>query len=688
MAAHIPDKVKRLWNIWDVQASVLASLALQTLLLLFAPLKKRTANGFLSFLIWLLYFLSDWVTIFAIGLISKTLGGSTTPSRVENPEILAFWAAFLLLHLGGPHEKALSMEDNKLWVRYLAQYLAQISATIYVLYLASASKELPLWAPIIPVFLAGTIRVGERTLSLYLSGLDRFRNSLTREPDPGRNFSQLMADYKAVSSCIPELDNFTMVQYAHGFFTKFKALIVDIVLSFDDCHLIRQFFLTLSTEDALQVLEIELNFVYDVFYTKAVLKDYIKMYHVRGFCLGFVIASLLLFRFKKPPNLGGSEVVITYVLLWGAMALEIITTIKLIISHWTIVALGNASFKRSIIFSRSITKLFKFLNKISRPRFLERRWSESISQFDLLDYCLKQPRGRFTVLLYRIGLEDLIIGFIHVSRVRLSHQLRDFIFKVLRSKYDEHIGEVPLRRWNWGALPRDVFEEFDLPRWNWALPQDVFIHGVSDITYDESVLIWHIATEILFGLEEGRIENDGFHHLFWRRRNISNGSRDRMGTSEDALCSKILSRYITYLLLWQPTITSAVSGIAHMRFQDTFAEAKNYHRMLRERKPFAGKDQLKCLLELVVNWEMDGAPRLESGSKSVWLQGVNLAKELGQLEARQWRVICSVWVELLAYAAIRCRPEGHIQQLGTGGELITIVCPSWVRGALVVVLLI
>ena len=101
-----------LWNQWAIQILVLLSFTLQVVLLL-AGIRRRKAPTVLRLLLWLAYQLADSTAIYALGHLSL----SSTP---RDHQLVAFWAPFLLLHLGGQDTMtAFSMEDNALWKRHL-----------------------------------------------------------------------------------------------------------------------------------------------------------------------------------------------------------------------------------------------------------------------------------------------------------------------------------------------------------------------------------------------------------------------------------------------------------------------------------------------------------------------------------------------------------------------------------------
>ena len=288
MVYIIIHKFKKFYDTWNVQSFVLFSLSLQTILILGAPLRKRTGNGFVIWLIWTAYLLADWAANFAVGLISNRQHG--TPGNTRGPDdhadILAFWAPFLLLHLGGPDTiTAFALEDNALWLRHLVGLVTQFATTVIVF--GQSFPKNKLWLPTVLLFNAGTIKYGERTRALYQANLDKFRKSMLKPPDPGPNYAKLMEEYASKKEAklpilidmigepnketkaalfaddIGELkDDIEVVQHAYHFFQIFKGLIVDLIFSFRERHESRLFFQNRTSEDAFKVIVVELNFIY------------------------------------------------------------------------------------------------------------------------------------------------------------------------------------------------------------------------------------------------------------------------------------------------------------------------------------------------------------------------------------------------------------------------------------------
>ncbi|KAK0601499.1 hypothetical protein LWI29_024833 [Acer saccharum] len=695
MVNPIPPGLKKIWDNWNIRGLMLFSLFLQTFLILFAPLRKRTGHKLIIMLIWSVYLVADWAANFAVGLISDsqrdTHDNQCNSSRdpAEKSYLLAFWPPFLLLHLGGPDTiTAFALEDNELWLRHLLGLVFQVVAAVYVFLQSLPQTKLAI--PTLLMFLAGTIKYLERTRALYLASLDRFRDSMLKEPDPGPNYAKLMddiaskkeanlptmiilrgehSDDKPKPSTIVEhsgekpnpstivehsgensnrdgrLNDVQVVHYAYHFFEIFKGLIVDLIFSFQERNESREFFHKLSAEDALRVIEVELNFIYEALYTK------VQVVHSKfGYCSRFVsfasvVASLLFFYFKvKKSGFDEIDVVITYALFWGAIALDTVAFFMLIFSDWTFAVLYDPK-NGSKMLRKYIAATIGWFLIFKRPRcyeqkkhsckllatpFLLRRWSGDVPGHNLIKYCLKgRPHnfhkvrddvyrftekfipafirgednrfihlinngvsqfwgyfnGKVTHLINKVidcfGLTDFMDEIRYVSHVPLTEQLWEFIFTELRDKSIN--AEAP-----------EVAKKISSARGNSILKNNTYLEPyLTKVTYDESLLLWHIATELLYHTEEevtrhnnediekGENEDTRHKHREFSKlhteeevtSNNNNGPEEEVtghnnGPDHRAL-SKLLSDYMLSInLLWPLRLRSAVR-IRHNTFAST-----------------------------------------------------------------------------------------------------------------------
>ena len=241
-------------------------------------------------------------------------------------------------------------------------------------------------------------------------------------------------------------------------------------------------------------------------------------------------------------------------------------------SDWAIASLTKSQKIYSLL-----SKIFNEFLNLKKPRWKEsagvsklshwkttirfRRWSETLSQFNFIKYCWKhRSKGgnevesrniiSITSILKYFHIKDFIdhkkndiFQMIFVSSRPLTKNLWEFIFKELEEKSRDT--EDP------EAAKRSISA-----RGEWVLENVYFINDfessilmsyVKDVAYDESLLLWHIATELCYNTD--------------------------CDNCDDRELSKCLSDYMIYLLYQQPSLMSEVSGIAKQRFRDTWAEA-------------------------------------------------------------------------------------------------------------------
>ncbi|CAK9176781.1 unnamed protein product [Ilex paraguariensis] len=755
----LPPGWKKLWEIWDIRSFIILSLSLQTFLIFFSSLRKRTASKWVIMPLWSAYLLADWAAGFAVGLISNSQGKT---SGDNNADLLAFWAPFLLVHLGGPDPiTAFALEDNELWLRHLLALLVQCLAAVYVFIQSLPNK---LWIPTLLMLLAGIIKYAERTRSLYLASMDSFRESMNTKPNPGPNYAKLMDEYYSKKEArlptriemIAEPDRVTkavnkvkegpltdleVVHYAYRNFESFKGLIVDLIFSFRERNQSREFFLKRSAKDAFKVIEVELNFIYEVLYTKVSVVHSGLGYIFRFISITSVVVALVLFHSKKKDNFKGFDVGITYTLLLGAIALDVIALAMFLFSDRTVVALHKLpenkveNMPEDTYTEEEPTKSHvSCFNRLMR--LMRRRWSESISTYNLIYFCLHPRRLVKDKLVGYLGLRNFLDGLKYVGSKPFNDELRDHIFDELLAK-----SEI--------ADDLETAKEICSSRGDWILRVENrvkncnrFLPWILDVDYDESLLLWHIATELCYNTDDVHDPNKDPN----KDRNVDGNEEQKKDFRK---ISKLLSDYMLYLVVMQPTMMSAVAGIGQIRFQDTCAEAKkffgtgNFRGRQDEaniceviiyvilsffkylllffilppilifnavKKPFGGAkaEQGQVLLEaypcylrvmkffgkekldwveqqkeacrniLAVNTEVKPVTVKGDRSKSVLFDACLLAKKLKELEGKdgepdKWEIMSKVWVELLSYAACHCRANAHAAQLSSGGQLISVV---------------
>ncbi|KAM4085595.1 hypothetical protein ACJW30_10G039800 [Castanea mollissima] len=728
----LTNAVKNLWDSWNIKAVVLLSLTLQVILILLAPLRKRTTNRIAILFIWVSYLLADWAASFAVGHISNakvtTCGGDKQGDALSsnnNIDLLAFWAPFLLVHLGGPDTiTAFALEDNELWRRHFFSLIVQLAATVYVFWLTLPKNKL--WIPTLLMFGAGIIKYLERTLALFLASLNRFRDSMLKEPDPGPNYAKLMEEYSSKKEAglpthiemTPEpgkesklkanvkegrLNDVEVVIYAHRFFKIFKGLIVDLIFSFRERNESRNFFQLRTAEEALQVIELELNFIYEAFYTKVVVVHSVVGYIFRFISILFVLVAFGFFYSLDKHGFVDIDVQVTYTLLYGAIFLDLIALIMLFFSDWTIASIHtNWANWRFGKWYMKLAKKFLGVKKIrwsvSEFRVLNtthllRRWSESVSCFNLIAYCLKQrpnaDKGPFNRWIDKIidkyGIRNLVNECSCEDSIRtkkLPQKLWEFIFDELLEKSKDAADDAETTKKICSARGAYAILEgtFEVEGQHQKTITKITKDYIENVAYDESLLLWHVATELCFQKTQKIAGHGDGKDSNWLQNVATKlicclkpqGKTVLEGASDGEYCvySKLLSDYMIYLLVKQPDMMSAVAGIGQLRYRDTCAETVNF----LSRRGIKKSSYKACDAILGVDTEVRPVYVKGDRSKSVLFDACMLAKDLESLgDPKKWEIMSKVWAEMLSYAASHCRPATHAKEASKGGQLISFV---------------
>ncbi|KAJ6869444.1 hypothetical protein NC651_034244 [Populus alba x Populus x berolinensis] len=607
---------------------VLLSLLLQTILIIFGSRRKTNARSWFRILVWSAYLSADSVATFALGnLASRSQGDSSGDSSEKaNNSIQAFWAPFLLLHLGGPDTiTAYSIEDNELWLRHLLGLVVQVIVAFYVFSRSWGSGILTFIA--IPMFVVGIAKYAERTWVLWSSCSKSLKNSSLSDFWDSDHCSRM-------SETTPrDFQGYCLLQ-AYVFSSISKFVMQDLVLGIGELIRSRTLISKNEADGAFKVVEVELGLIYDMLYTKAPL-----IYSRGGIILRCIISLLsvtafITFQVKidKHDDCLMTDIAITYLLFAAAVFLEFYAFLCLVFSDWTMIWLigegGNPL----------TSALYSQIRKLTRSE----RWSRSISQYNLISSLIEREPPKFLEFL---GIDEMMRQM-NVNRKDLNVGLQGLIFEHLREKaqkikedfnvYDKNVRSKVIGQRGDGVLEREGL----LQDYKWC---------TTEVEFSRSILVWYLATHICY-----RVDKDG--------SNVS---------TEDGRC---LSEYMMYLLVIRPNMLSKGFGDKEYQFtlqdlwglKDRGPDDEKYQRTLREfrngesRGPDGYDDGV-----FQSNWKIE---------KSV-LRGVeSLARQLLLLgPEKRWWMIREVWVEMVAYAAAHCPWKEHTQQLRRGGELLTHV---------------
>ncbi|XP_042489789.1 uncharacterized protein LOC122069772 [Macadamia integrifolia] len=336
------------------------------------------------------------------------------------------------------------------------------------------------------------------------------------------------------------------------------------------------------------------------------------------------------------------------------------------IFDWTVVSLRKAKWSPEWL-ERGVFKIistFRYCSKF--------RWSNQMGQYSLLSYIVHQPKHlKLGKTLDLLGLKEMWDEYWYIKYKKVRDDLKNHIFEHLKRKSkDEQDKRLNTREGQWEMkLPKDC-----LPQWI-----------TTETEFDESLVMWHLATEICYKLQKNKVyssakeedfskENKTWFCDFFRKK-----KKEKQEFPKHCLASKDISRYLLYLLLSRPTTMSSIAGLAVIRHGDTCEEAQNFffrERMAKDKfMSGCAIDKSEAIKSLMIVHTYVRAQEVKGDqSKSILWDAVELARKLQELdEAKRWEIANTVWIEMLCYAARHCRGNYHAQTLAAGGELLTFV---------------
>ncbi|THG03730.1 uncharacterized protein LOC114292278 [Camellia sinensis] len=660
----IPASWKILWDAWQVQMLVLLSLTLQIILFVFGKRRKNMLSQWTNVMVWLAYTMANWVATVALGKLSHTLNNIPNP----NNTLQALWAPLLLLHLGGPDTiTAYSLNDNQLWIRHFLGMSVQATVAIYVIVMSW--RHFWFSYMLIPAFMAGIIKYGERIWALKLACHDESKN-IVPFYDLGVRYGLatktrceivLITAHKLVTEFKDYMENYDIRRSFRLRYTKFMDVInlgvnpyLENVLEDEMRDVINlgvNPYLENVLEDEMRdvinlavnpdfenVLEVEMGLMYDLLYTKAPITFTKRGCIFRSISFMCTVSVLVgLFRLidmeakwhKQHSSM--VDIFITGVLLVGALALEIYAVMLLLFSDWAMLWLIKCGRgKWAILLLQKFSWFFE-----------KKKWSKKMWQIDVMEK--EDKHKKWSRIVGRLGIQDKFYRYMHSTSVCIPSTLYPRIFQFICS-----------------ASATDNLLDFG------------WLEGVIGSTpFHELVFIMHIITDMCHRYDESESESD-LESVACTSENSEN-SANSCGHDGDKETCKTLSNYMTYLLLTSRWLLPVV--VKDSQFIRVMNDAKLFSRYINEQVT-GGRMfpmDMERIEELAATRDEEGRKMEKIEETSVLLEGIfyDLIDE-GNKEVK-WEKLKNVWLVMLCYAAISCPKNYHLQRLREGGELLNFV---------------
>lgn len=574
---------------------------------------------------------------------------------------MLFWTPFLLLHLGGQETiAALSTEDSLLWKRHLLSLVSQVLLAIYIVtksWHVVSNKHL--MAPMVLMFISGTIKYAERTWALMAAGSamtpgssstlsDYVLNVEGSVLDDAQSYFQRLHDYLSATDHKGRIDYQGLVEVAGKgvricldfltdmtpFLMWHKGNIIDrSIKKFQDLKKQEH-----RHKIAYKLAEIQLSLIYDFMYTKyGVLQYHLNMvtsgiqrfvtFGTTTVALGLFLKADLEGHFSNDVR---ADVVVSYIMLGGAVALDLSSIFLVLSSYWPYLP-GRNPFGKDAGFPGK-RLMFSLTTRLVYP-MRKSLWSGQMSQYNLIGECIHEKEANLLVkVLLKVGLMS------DVKTVQVSPELKEFVFrKLLDTGATRHVNEY----WKWDS------SAFTGQWARWALEKtqegksvDQSVLNLEGGTIAGVVLMWHMITEMCFYTTSSAMDKDSTTVPY---RNMS----------------LHMSDYIMYLV-GKCGVKSGSNG--HFELGKL---RRDVRKAISDRSHFSrGRlEQSK-----VVMYGYEGHGFFTSRASAA-------AKELRKITdpSDRWEIIATVWAEMLCYLSQNCEAVFHIKSLSTGGEFITHV---------------
>ncbi|XP_037479396.1 uncharacterized protein LOC119356534 isoform X1 [Triticum dicoccoides] len=647
-----------------IRIAVLSSFAAHLVLILLAGIRRRTASGGRMLLLWLAYQLANWAAAYALGNLSF---GSRLQ---EQPQLVAFWAPFLLQHLGGPDNiSAYSLEDNVLSGRQALNAFVQVGGAIYVvykhIYLGGGDRAL-LRASII-ILTVGVAKYVERVFALRRGNLGNIRSSNKKKKLS--RFTDVSGSRKGTV-----LDNEQALMVAHNMFPFCQRAMTDSSVNMDspDLDASREMF-SFGWESMCKVVEMELSLMYDILYTKAAMVHTWGGYLIRFLSPIATVTAFVLFLFYSKDGQRREDLVITYTLLVATFILDVRWLFGAVGSTWmhmflqarprcwlhhNVLCSGSGIWRR---LRRVIVSLCRGRLALLMALSSYRMWSGTIGQYSLLHECTRTCDTRTLCgrAAKKIGLEEGWNEHRHSESegLKLSEDVKRLVFErvrtILKSTYEVDKDEEAAYSMNdvttfWGQVAAKMCRR-KLRRFRLAFGRE----------FQEDILVWHIATQVFLTSDDGKLYAETKH----------------------AKAIKALSEYLMFLVavrrhMLPGLVLRSLYEVTKESLQDVWRDEVGTSSIQGSGSTVSGREE-KLARILRDKKDADSEWGLEHDKTRLVSDGANIAMVLLSADESEMpellELVFNVWVDKLLYAGTRCSRESHARQLSRGGELTTIV---------------
>ncbi|XP_048547334.1 uncharacterized protein LOC125526737 [Triticum urartu] len=660
------------WSGRGIHVTVVVSFAVQITLLLLADIRRCTDWPVLKAIIWSAYMLADTTAIYALGHLSVVV--TSTEHR-----LMALWAPLLLVHLGGQDNiTAYAIEDNRLWLRHLQAFGVQLLAAGYVLYASSIlfHPSLLRWAAIL-MYVVGVLKCGERVWALM--GANSCASS-------SLSITSYM-DFHAEQACgFPADCPVDMAQEVNQLVIAYSLLDIPKKMFEGPTPYVKiENDTSYEGDFILEVVQRQLTMMYDLLFTKAAVMHTRYGFAVRLISLPFTVAALqLLFHaLRDEDGYRRADVIVTKVLLIGAVILEAISVMRFTFSMWTAALLYERKWYLLGWVDQLPELVFSLVRVIVQRREIYSSGSGHMRQQSLFKVFFGTNHSRGSRIARSMGLADLWDSTFYSWSTPVPTAIIEKVLELVSAtdgSGSNDASQIDITNSRGRNTLRRYSLSFFLEKgYSLSLGKDLAWSVGLDL--DESILVWHITTHVyLEWLEKNALR--GVHLARFCRENEK---KVQLLQGTRALCN-----YMFYLLVAR----SYILPVTRQRYIQLCHDLKTRYdardlldAILYQKDALLGgspvqpngMSQSSGTAQPPVNNTGVGGTAQPSSINSTLDLGCKLAAQLLHTAEKEVDVVrilemvFEVWVEMLCYTVYHCNEKSHARNLTNGGELMTIV---------------
>ncbi|KAK7817557.1 uncharacterized protein LOC136069496 [Quercus suber] len=660
----------------QIEAYIIVTTIFMVFLVVFGSCRRRSHSVFLKILIWIAYALPTYLITYTFGLMQS--------ASFEN-ELFAIWAIFLIIFSGNADcISAYSLVDNENRRRYNMEVLVKYYGLGWLTgtYGHEIKFRILLYFLFAFALLRTTLRGAALSLASRTDGLvkntkliaDFMANEHTLsnegEVDPScmKGYKYwVKGEEKEKVEVIPPLYQYhlmtanevvtiDMIWQCQGSLLRSTGdsdgRLKDICLSCALFRLLCRRFAGYSMsessqlktwnfvrhgllakegdhERAFRVIEVELAFLYDFFYTNyyALFTSGFLMFKIMQLIIviiGCIIVTPILKHYHTPNGdlnlltVSGRDVDVrvTAIVIVAILFMEVVQFLVVNFSDWAKVQWLCCYVKKPSWQNNKFME--KIIQIICHKKWLK-PWEQKLGQCDLLKSFNHNP----CKLLYNSWTSPYTDikrkGQKESSRIKLSLEVKKAIIASLKTNEQQlNNGETSLER-------NGVKNEL-----SWACRLETQTHVI---------MVWHIATCLC--------------EINWKQANLQR-------ESEHFMVATALSKYCAYLVAFAPRFLPDHAYITEFMFDQVVQEARD--KLKGCNSPATMYDKMRRLGED----DHPGETIIERGA----VLGKHLLVDITDNE-RRWKILADFWADMMLFVSPSDDTTVHAEHLTKGGEFVT-----------------